>query len=94
MNIEHLGNHDVTELEKTIGLLQVDNPDIKYTVYPMEDKEQPDSIDMITRVKNIENSVERIETVLLNIFGNNVLIDGRFIDIKTGKSWLANTAKS
>ncbi len=81
MNIEYLGNRDVTELEKTIGFLQVDNPDIKYSVYPMEEKTEDT---MEKRICAIETSVARIENMLTNIFGDNILIDGQFINIKTG----------
>ena len=84
MQIENLRDFDVQELESKLGELKIENPSITHTVYSMEDTVQPDSIDMITRVKNIEKSVEIIELMLRNIFGNSILIDGNFVEIKIG----------
>ena len=82
MNIENLNSTDVMKMEETINFLRQENPEIKSTVYSMEDKKHSG---LETRMSNIEDSLNRIENIINNIFGDNILIDGKFIDIKITK---------
>jgi len=69
MQIDNATEYDVTEIQEKIANLKNKNPILESRVYPMDD--QP------TNAKIFEK-LESIERKLSLIFGDNVLIDGKF----------------
>jgi cell division protein FtsB len=69
MQIDNANDKDIKKLQAEVFKLSKSNPEIESRVYPMED--QP------TNAKIFEK-LEKIERKLNLIFGDNVLIDGKF----------------
>ncbi len=80
MQIENLRPADITELRQSLEEMRtraVDpNPSLKATVFPQED------LKFSKRLSALEDKVDFIISKLNNIFGDSVLINGRFQDLK------------
>jgi len=78
MQVDNLRKTDVTELEKTITGLQVENPAINYKVFDMEEKKADDWKDtdkpMRQQLDEMAEMICEIQATLVSIFGDHVLI--------------------
>ena len=72
--IDNLRPEDVDGLKNFIDVMTQSNPDVTIKTYPMDKK----PVD----VRELADKVDALSAKLDKIFGNAVLIDGRFIEIK------------
>lgn len=77
--IENMLPQDVEAIQAEIMRLKEVNPDLKFKTFPMED------LDFAKRLTALEEKVDSILTKLNNIFGDYVLINGKFQDILNPK---------
>ncbi len=77
MNIENLEMNEVLQVESLIKSFA--NPQMKYEVYKMEKKDEPDLND---KIEKLNNKIDSLSEKIGLIFGKHVLINGRFIEIK------------
>jgi len=75
MEIKNLFESDVTELEKKIGELKKENPDITHRVFKMD--EIP-NITIFDKVDEILEQVKTLQRTLDLIFADHVLINGKW----------------
>ena len=78
---KNLTEDNVSELRERLEKMKEENPDLEYRFF-RQDQEQPDSVDTITLVKELTTKVDNLNTKIDRIFGNHILMDGLFTDIK------------
>ena len=81
MKVENLTEANVDELKEKLEEMKTENPDIDYKTYIMEKldkgKNENEGIAMIL------DKLEMLERKINMIFGDHVLINGDFRDIRT-----------
>ena len=94
MQITNLTNHDVKELETKLGELMKQNSEIEYTIFKDMKGMAQDTLllkkgyestlnnKILQKLSGIETKIEGIENMIKLIFGNYVLLNGRFIEMK------------
>ena len=80
MQAENLNQNDVDEMKNLLEELKEDNPEIQYKFWAMDktDVDKP----LRQQVDELAEIVVEMQMLLKKIFGDHVLVNGRFIDIK------------
>ena len=73
---ENMTPENVEAIQQEIERLSQTNPALKFKTFPMED------LEFAKRLTALEENVDSIMTKLTNIFGNYVLIEGQFRELK------------
>ena len=79
-NVENLTERDVTNLDLHLKEAQKHNPDLKWNFYEQGRAEQQPKDEQPSN-KAIFEKLEALERKLNLIFGNAVLMHGKFVDV-------------
>ena len=84
MLIENLKIEQVEEVNVLLEKFMETNNDITVTTFPIPTvkKEIKDFATISDRVRELEDKVNSIQTLLKNIFGNHILVNGQWVQIK------------
>ena len=74
--IENMRLEDVEVIGREIEKLKKENPDLEFKTFPMED------LDFAKRLTVLEEKMDKILIRLHHIFGEYVLINGRFQEMR------------
>ena len=80
-NIKNLQDQEVEKLKEILGEMKQDNPDLDYKFFRQDEKSQP-MPDAESRIAALESKIDTLTRKINMIFGSNVLIDGKFIEVK------------
>ncbi len=81
MEIKNLKEQEVDTLETMVKVMKIENPDIKYKIFPME-MERGDcelTLSSTEVLQRIEHKLDKLTTMIKHIFGDAVLIEGKWI---------------
>jgi flagellar biosynthesis chaperone FliJ len=85
MHVQNLWDSDVKALESKIAELKQENPDISYQIFQMQKGIEKEEIKPVQQqVDELAEMVIEIQRTIKHIFGNHVLINGQFQDLKIG----------
>lgn len=73
MLIKNIDEKEVIAFEDLIKELRVKNPAIEYVVKDMK------GIDIMEKLNALEEKIDRLERKLKLVFGNNIIINGQFV---------------
>lgn len=79
MIIENLNEQNINHLKSELKNMMKENSDMNYQIFDQRTldnlKETADSYNLLRK------EIEKLRLKLINIFGDNVLINGKFVDI-------------
>ena len=87
MEIQNMSPSDLEAVETTLEGLIPNNPQLQWNAFMQngivnKEKETGDAPDLITRVKELSAEVSLLKNLINNIFGDYVLINGQWKQIK------------
>lgn len=83
MNAENLTQENVEEAKIMFDKMIESNSELTYEFFQQNKGISPDRVDLIEEsIENLVNEISSLKQLLEHIFGNHILMDGKFQDFK------------
>lgn len=86
-NIQNIMEEQIEGLEEKLKSMQDENPDLSYQIYNQDTEETlKKGKSQNEMLQEISDRIERMENLIKHIFGDAVLINGKFQSLHQGDS--------